>query len=313
MATAEIASSPSISQPGRQRTADGYGLCRPVEPAPENETESERITPSSRSSTRSVPASTRLRVRAESSLLTLVLFKVVVPVIAFAAGFAAIYAGILRSGRSEITHPELALGIGYAIIAIGAILFWRAFRRPGSGGRGDELDRSIRDALRISVPPSKEKITRNNLVNRWIFFWVTWGLIIGLPLIFFVFRSNALERAGFHLVFDTGNVCAPTVGGFNPYAGSDVCASSGYTSASSEDATTSSLPAVGVDTGIDSLQVEPARTAAEVAAANVRLDVTTTLVVYFIILIGGILVNMVRWWRRQKRSLAAPAPSLAGQ
>ncbi len=243
-----------------------------------------------------------LQVRAESSLLTLVLFKVVIPVIAFAAGFAAIYAGMLRSGKAEIGHPELVLGIDYAIIAVGAILFWRSFRRPGSGGRGDEFGRSVRGALRINVPPSKETVTRNNLVNRWIFFWVTWGLIIGLPLIFFIFRSNALDRAGFHLIFDTGDVCAPTVGGFNPYAGSDVCANSGYTYASSTDFVTTAVPALGVDSGIGSLELDPATSPADVAAANVRLDVTTTLVVYFVILIGGILVNMVRWWRQQKHS-----------
>lgn len=250
-----------------------------------------------------------LRVRAESSLVTLVLFKVVVPVIALGAGFAAVYAGLLRSGKSEIAHPEIVLGIGYAIIAIGAILLWRSFRRPGSGGHGDLLNHSVRSAMRIDVPPSKEKFTRNNLVNRWILFWATWGLIIGLPLIFFVFRSNALERAGLHLTFDTSNVCAPTVGGFNPYAGSDVCKNSGYTYTSPADATTSAIPGLGSASGVDSLQTAPAHSAAEIDTANIRLDVTTTLVVYLIILIGGILVNMVRWRRSKNIPPIQPAPA----
>ena len=62
--------------------------------------------------------------------------------------------------------------------------------------RGDALDRSVRGALNLTVPPSKERLTRNRLVNRWIFFWLTWGLIIGLPLIFFIFRADVLDRAG---------------------------------------------------------------------------------------------------------------------
>ncbi len=73
------------------------------------------------------------------------------------------------------------------------------------------MDRSIRNVLKLSVPPSKEKQTRNRYVNRWILFWLTWGLILGLPLIFFLFRADALERAGLKLVFDTANICAPTV------------------------------------------------------------------------------------------------------
>ncbi|MCC6673842.1 MAG: hypothetical protein IT339_01485 [Thermomicrobiales bacterium] len=314
MATSKPSSSLPISRAGSQHDTDAFDLCRPAEPAPEHETDSERIARLQHEldSLRAC-INAELRVRAESSLLTLVLFKVVLPVIALAAGFAAIYAGILRSGRSEIAHPEIVLGIGYAIIAIGAILLWRSFRRPGSGGRGDALDHSVRRALRIDVPPSKEKIARNNLVNRWIFFWATWGLIVGLPLIFFVFRSNALERAGLHLTFDTGNVCAPTVGGFNPYAGSDVCTNSGYTYASPADAATSAIPGMGSAPGIDSLQTTSAHTAAEIETANIRLDVTTTLVVYFLILIVGILVNMIRWWRTPKMFAIQPVPPPAPQ
>ena len=174
-----------------------------------------------------------------------------------------------------------------------------AIRRPRLHTRG-----SVRGALNLTVPPSKERLTRNKLVNRWIFFWLTWGLIIGLPVIFFIFRADLLQRAGLNLVFDTANVCAPTVGGFNPYEGSNVCDNKGYTYTSSTDVNTSSATGVGNETGVDTLDVIPPRTVEEVNVAQVRLDVTTTLVVYFLILIGGIVVNMARWWRRDKRRKA---------
>jgi hypothetical protein len=45
----------------------------------------------------------------------------------------------------------------------------------------------------------------------------------------------------------------------------------------------------------------PKRSVEEAKTAEVRIDVTTTLGLYFLILVGGILVNMFRWWRRDKR------------
>ena len=163
------------------------------------------------------------------------------------------------------------------------------------------MDQSVRRALNLTVPPSKERLTRNRLVNRWIFFWLTWGLIIGLPLIFFIFRSNALERANLHLTFDTANVCAPTAQGYNPYEGSDVCDNRGYTYVDSSDASTSSDIDLGAEATGSTLEVIPTRTIDDYNRAEVRIDVTTTLVLYFFILIGGILDNMIRWWRRDKK------------
>lgn len=242
-----------------------------------------------------------LKVRTESSLLTLIILKVILPFAAIAAGMTAIYVAFLRAGEGQTSHAELFLGIAYLVIAAGAVGLWRSARQPGSGGRGDALERSVRSALNLTVPPSKERLTRNKLVNHWIFFWLTWGLILGLPLIFFVFRADLMERAGFKILFDTANVCSPTVGGFNPYEGSDVCTDSGIVYTSSEAANTSSGLGIGEETGGERLNVVPPHSAEEVNAAEVRLDVTTTLVFYFIFLVGGILVNMARWWRRDKK------------
>src|SRR5215218_3801399 len=217
MATANAAPPPSTVA-GSQYDPDAYDICRPAIPAPENETDSEKIDRIQREfETLRDCVNGELKVRTESSLLTLIILKVVLPFTAIAAGFSAIYIGLLRTGESQSAHPERIFAIGYLVLAAGAILLWRARRRPGSGGRGDSVDRSVRSALNLTVPPSKEKLTRNKLVNNWIFFWLTWGLIIGLPLIFFIFRSDTLERAGLSLTFDTANVCAPTVDGFNPY------------------------------------------------------------------------------------------------
>jgi hypothetical protein len=297
-----VAAPPPSSGTGSQYDPDAYDICRPAIPAPENETDSEKVDRLQREfeSLRDC-VNAELKVRTETSLLMLILLKIVLPFTAIAAGLTAIYIGMLRAGESQSQNAELIIGLGYLVIAAGAIALWRSARKPGSGGRGDAVDRSVRSALNLTVPPSKEKLTRNKLVNRWIFFWLTWGLIIGLPIIFFIFRADVLERAGLKLVFDTANVCTPTVGGFNPYEGSDVCTDSGYTYTSSQDVTTSSTTGVGADTGVDSLDVVPPRTVEEVNVAEVRLDVTTTLVLYFVILVGGILVNMVRWWRRDKK------------
>jgi hypothetical protein len=303
MATANAAPvSPTINATGSQYDPDAYDICRPAAPAPENETEAEQIARMQRevNALRDC-VNAELKVRTESSLMTLIIVKVLLPFAAIAAGMTALYAGFLRAGDGQTRHPELYLGIAYLVIAAGAIGLWRLRRKPGSGGRGDALDRSVRGALNLTVPPSKERLTRNKLVNRWIFFWLTWGLIIGLPLIFFIFRADVLDRAGFHLTFDTANVCAPTAQGFNPYEGSDVCDNRGYTYVDSKDLTTSSDIEIGTVAGAASLETVPSHTIDEFNTAKVRIDVTTTLVLYFVILVGGIIVNMFRWWRQDKK------------
>ncbi len=303
MATANTAAPPApLPSTGSQYDPDAYDICRPAAPPPENETEAEKIDRLQREfdALRDC-VNAELKVRTESSLMTLIIVKILLPFAAIAAGMTALYAGFLRAGDGQTRHPELYLGIAYLVIAAGAIGLWRMRRKPGSGGRGDALDRSVRGALNLTVPPSKERLTRNKLVNRWIFFWLTWGLIIGLPVIFFLFRADVLDRAGIHITFDTANVCAPTAQGFNPYEGSDVCDNRGYTYVDSRDMSTSSATGVGTEANAGSLEVVPPHTLDEFNTAKVRIDVTTTLVLYFVILIGGILVNMVRWWRRDKK------------
>jgi hypothetical protein len=305
MSTPSAAAPLPPSSAGSQYDPDAYDICRPAQPAPENETESERIERLQHEfeALRDC-VNAELKVRTESSLLTLIILKVVLPFAAIAAGFSAIYIGMLRAGESANKHPERIFAIGYLIIAAGAIYLWRSLRKPGSGGRGDSVDRSVRSALNLTVPPSKERLTRNKMVNNWIFFWLTWGLIIGLPLIFFLFRSDALDRAGLHITFDTANVCAPTAEGFNPYEGSDVCDNRGYVYVDSTDQSTSSDSAVGSEVGGGSLEAAPSRTIDDYNTAEVRIDVTTTLVLYFLILIVGIVVQMFRWWRRDKKRKA---------
>lgn len=314
MATADAAA--PLSSSGSQWDPDAYDICRPAEPAPANETEAEQIARLQREfeSLRDC-VNAELKVRTESSMLTLIVLKVILPFTAIAAGFAALYIGILRAGESQDKHAELFIGIAYLVIAAGAIGLWRAVRRPGSGGRGDAFDRSVRGALNLTVPPRKEKLTRNKYVNNWIFFWLTWGLIIGLPVIFFIFRADVLDRAGFHLTFDTANVCAPTAEGFNPYEGSDVCDNRGYTYIDPQDVTTSSESgAIDTDAVGRSISALPSRTIDDFNSAEVRIDVTTTLVLYFLILIIGILWNMIRWWRKdrkRKQELASAPPPRA--
>jgi hypothetical protein len=302
MATEQnVAPSAPLPTTGSQYNPDAYDICRPISVPPANETEAERIDRLQREFDAFRDCvNAELRVRTESSLLTLILLKVLLPFSAIAAGFSAIYIGILRAGSGN-AHLERYLAIGYLIIVAGAILLWRTMRKPGSGGRGDAMDQSVRRALNLTVPPSKERLTRNRLVNRWIFFWLTWGLIIGLPVIFFIFRSDALERANLRLTFDTANVCAPTAQGYNPYEGSDVCDNRGYTYVEPGEAPTSSEIDLGAGTTGSSLEVLPTRTIDDYNRAEVRIDVTTTLVLYFFILIGGILVNMIRWMRRDKK------------
>lgn len=317
MASAASVPPQHLPPSGSQWDPDAYDICRPTIPAPEHETETEQIARLQREfeALRDC-VNAELKVRVESSLLTTIVLKLVLPFAAIAAGFSAIYIGLLRTSEAQSRHAESILGIAYLIIAAGAIMLWRSARKPGSGGRGDAVDRSVRSALNLTVPPSKEKLTRNKLVNNWIFFWLTWGLIIGLPLIFFIFRADVLDRAGLHITFDTANICAPTARGYNPYEGSDVCDNRGYTYVDSKDQMTSAETGDGADAGADSLEVIPSRTIDDFNTAKVRLDVTTTLVFYFLILIAGILVNMVRWWRRDKKrqrlavqTTSPPAPA----
>lgn len=308
MSASDVAVPPPTPSPSGQWDPDAYDICRPAQPPPPNETEAEQIARLQREfETLRDCVNAELKVRTESSLLNLIILKVILPFAAIAAGFAAMYIGLLRAGQERFDHAELYLGLAYLVMAGGAIALWRTFRHPGSGGRGDSVDRSVRSTLNLTVPPRKERLTRNKLVNNWIFFWLTWGLIIGLPLIFFLFRADVLNRVGINLIIDTANVCAPTVGGYNPYEGTEACSRSGYTYTSTEDVPTSSSTSLGEDTALEPMGGIPLHSADEVAAAEVRLDVTTTLGLYFAILIAGILVNMVRWWRRDRKRKAAQA------
>lgn len=316
MATANAAAPLPASSTGSQYDPDAYDVCPPALPAPENETDAEKIERLQHEfeALRDC-VNAELKVRTESSLLTLILLKVLLPFTAIAAGFSAIYIGILRAGEEQTAHIERYLAIGYLIAAAGGVLLWHTLRKPGSGGKGDTVGQSVRNALNLTVPPSKERLTRNRKVNRWIFFWLTWGLILGLPIIFLIFRSDALDRAGLHITFDTANVCAPTAQGYNPYEGSDVCDNRGYTYVDSQDVVTSSDADVGVDSGAALLEVLPTHTIDEFNTAEVRIDVTTTLVFYFLILVLGILWNMVRWWLSRRthpaQPVAPPAPGAA--
>jgi hypothetical protein len=122
-----------------------------------------------------------------------------------------------------------------------------------------------------------------------------------MPLLFYLLRANALEQVGSRFIIDTTGICRPTVGGFNPFEGSDTC-SGGGVDYLERPIVTGAGAAIGSAASAAPIGDIPAVTnRSAIDSAEVRLDGTTALALYFMVLVGGILVSMALWWREERR------------
>lgn len=307
----------AISARAAESSSAAWDYCRPAAPVPgETEAETrERYQRSVESLANCFNA--ELKVRPETSLLSFLIIKIIIPFTAISVALSTFYARMITRADARYDNAEYGLGVGYFVIAILFIVAWRVLRNRDVKSKERKLDQSVQSFLNFQVPPTKEKLTRNPVVNGWIYFCLTFGVIVLLPLMFLLFRSNAFERVGFKVVLDTAGICEPAVNGYNPYEGSDTCIDSGYTYTSAP-VETGSQGSLGDGQFNNDLGVNPSTNDAYINnVAEVRLDVTTTLVLYFLILIVGIVVSMLVWWRRdrnrkRKRQEATIQPSLSG-
>jgi hypothetical protein len=217
-----------------------------------------------------------LTIRPSSSLLSLVVIKIIVPFVAISTALSTLYATIILRADARFEYSEYALGVAHFVLALTAIALWVLFRRTPRLARAHQLRDHIRDYLQSLTPRRNETLTRNHVVNDWIYFWFVFGVVFAIPFVFFLLRVNALDRVGMQVIVDTAGICHPGTDGISFYRGSRTCASiAGAASTAQSD---------------------------RAEAAEIRLDVTTTLAFYVIVQVTGISAAMAYWWWRNRTS-----------
>jgi hypothetical protein len=225
---------------------------------------------------------------------------VIVPFAAVSAAISTFYSRMVGAARPHFTYAEHGLAALHLVIALAVLGLWLQYRRFGQDTRFGRYDRRLRRLSGVAVPPNKESISRNPMVNRWIFTSLAVGIVFIMPALFYLLRANALEHLGSRFIIDTTGICRPTIGGYNPFEGSDTCTGGGVDYVE-RPLVTGANPAVGgAAQGAPIGDVPATLDRAAIDSAEIRLDGTTALALFFIILIAGILVNMVRWWRQNQ-------------
>lgn len=290
---------------GAPSIASSYEICRPTAPVP-GETMEQTLTRYQDAFERLTDCvNAELRVRPETSLLSFLFFKVIVPFAAISAAISTFYSRMVATAKPHFAYSEHGLAVLHLIVALVVFGLWLQYRRRGEAARFGRYDRSLQRKFGVAVPPGKESLSRNSMVNRWIFTSLTLGVVFVMPALFYLLRANALEHVGSRFIIDTTGICRPTLGGYNPFEGSDTCTGSGVEYVE-RPPVTGAVAAVGSSAPSAPIGEAPAVTDRSVIdSAEVRLDGTTALALYFFILLAGILVSMARWWRQDRRLRAA--------
>ena len=287
----------------RVDATNDYEICRPTTPAP-GETPEQTLARYQDAFDRLTDCvNAELRVRRESSLLSILFFKVIIPFVAITAAISTFYSRLLQTAKPHFTYTEHGLAALHLVVALAALALVLQYRKHGDAARFARYDRSLQRLFGVVVPHGKESISRNRYVNRWIYTSLIVGVVFIMPALFFLFRANALEHLGSRIIIDTTGICRPTVGGYNPFEGSDACTSSGvnYTE---RPTLTGAATALGGLTPSGPIGMTPPSLASDVIdSAEVRLDGTTALALFFVILVAGILVSMLRWWRQNRKRM----------
>lgn len=212
-----------------------------------------------------------LTIRPESSLLNRVVIKILLPFAAATATLSALYTrGIFWADR-RFRYAEEALGIAQLLLALVLIGVWLLARKTDRFPRVRRFNGHVRAYLESQTPRRNETLTRNHFVNDWIYFWFVVGAVVFIPTTYFVLRANAFDRLGMEMLVEAAGICRRGSDAINAFRDSSTCASI---------------------TGIS-----PASSHQQAKAAEIRLDATTALALYAILLAAGILVSMAIWWR----------------
>lgn len=251
-------------------TSPSHVRCPPPEPVPGETTEATLARYQQAFAELAQCLDDELTIRPESSLLSRVVIKILVPFVALSAAISTFYASAIGWAKGTFSYSEYVLGIAHLLLAIGLLVCWLVLRRSNRFPRLRRLRTRIQAYLEAKVPKRTETLTRNSVVNRWIVFWFIFGFVFFVPFVFFLFRADAFDRLGMGMVVDTAGLCNSGADGFGLYRGSHTCAS-----------------IAGASSNL---------TPAQANAAEIRLDATTTLTLYMVVLIAGIALSMVAWW-----------------
>jgi hypothetical protein len=300
----EPVADPTARQPQRsrrttraQRFAEN---CTPL-PAEPNETLEERVDRLDASLTYlSQCYQDELDVRDEGNLLVDVIGRVLIPFAALSAAISLIYVRLVEWAATHYPDFERAAAIAYFVLlglTLALLSVAHGFGWPGWVTRGID---AIEGRIRSSVPVRKETLTRNNVVNRWIYLWLVGATLFFIPLTFIALRTGVADEIGLQLVIDTANVCDGS-GRVRLFTGSSTCLdiledkmpTGGQTAPASsvgDDATTALIGPVAL-----------ADSALDAHIAEIRLDTTTTLGLAVAILVLGMLATIGFWWWRNRR------------
>jgi hypothetical protein len=237
-------------------------------------------------------------VRDEGSLLVNVITQVLIPFAAISAAVSLVYVRIVQWASTNFPGFERAAAMSYlALLTLVLVVLISARRR----GRPTLINRMIdrtEDRLHASVPARKETLTRNNLVNQWIYVWIVGAIVVFIPVTFIVLRSGMANDLGVRLAIDTAGVCEGS-GRIRIFTGGETCVTIQEEHAPGLDDTGGSA-ALG-DAGPTALSpVELPDTPIDARVAEIRLDATTTLALTAFVLVLGILASMGRWWWRNR-------------
>lgn len=237
-------------------------------------------------------------VRDEGTLLVDVIVQVLLPFAALSTAASLLYVRLVE--WSSARHPDFERFAAYTyfgLLVLGLLVAVFAHKR----GRLKWVNRTIdwiADYTHSTVPIRKETLTRNTLVNRWIYFWMVGALTVFIPLTFIVLRSGIGDDLGIRVVIDTANICDGP-GRVHLFTGSQTCVEIQEENQGTPDDTglqnatgDGAAPVLGT--------VELADTALEAHVAEIRLDATTTLAITVLLLVVGIVVSMALWWWRNR-------------
>lgn len=237
-------------------------------------------------------------VRGEGNLLIDIITQVLLPFAALATAVSLLYVRLVEWSATRYPDFERIAAYTYLGLLALCLLVLIAARRSGRLKRVNRAIDWTAEHTHSSVPIRKETLTRNNVVNSWIYLWVIGALTLFIPLTFIVLRSGIGDDLGVRVVIDTANICDGP-GRVHLFTGSQTCVEIQEDHQGIPDDTDLQNPTGGGAAAVLG-NVEVADTALEANVAEIRLDTTTTLALSVVLLVVGIVVSMGLWWRRNR-------------
>ncbi len=294
-----MSSSPSRTR--RQSTkAQRYAeQCKPL-PAVDGESLEERVDRLDRSLDYLTQCfQDEFEVRDEGSLLVNIITQVLIPFAAISAAISLLYVQLVQWAANHFPSFERVAAMSYLVLLALVLLILVYARRSGRLAWINRTIDRIEDRFHTSVPVRKETLTRNNLVNEWIYIWIVGAILVFIPVTFIALRSGVANDLGVRLAIDTAGVCDGP-GRIRIFTGSATCIKIQEDHAPGMSGTGSAASLGDAAVSPVFSPVEVAETPIDAQVAEIRLDATTTLALTALVLVAGILTGMGLWWWRNR-------------